>query len=150
MKHKHPKLESLRKSPEAIAGKDYKFSCSSALQSSKEQGQGQPFHSGSCCLLGVPLRSGRPNLIKFLPQSPTWGSLQLQQGWFVESTIIHHFLGFWVQQGRIVEDTIIHHFLGFWVQPGGSSLVRPRPPGQCCQLGTVTWFGSADPASSSG
>lgn len=131
MKHKHPKLESLRKSPEAIAGKDYKFSCSSALQSSKEQGQGQPFHSGSCCLIGVPLRSGRPNLIKFLPQSPTWGSLQLQQGWFVESTIIHH-------------------FLGFWVQPGGSSLVRPWPPGQCCQLGTVTWFGSADPASSSG
>lgn len=39
MKHKHPKLESLRKSPEAIAGKDYKFSCSSALQSSKNRGK---------------------------------------------------------------------------------------------------------------
>lgn len=56
MKHKHSELESLRKSPEAIAGKDYKFSCSSALPSSNEQEQGQPFPSGHVgCLLDAPL-----------------------------------------------------------------------------------------------
>lgn len=56
MKHKHLELQSLRKSPEAIAGKGYKFSCSSALQSSNEQGEGQSFPSGHVgCLLDVPL-----------------------------------------------------------------------------------------------